>query len=311
MSLQVSNLVKHFGGVQAVKGVSFTVQPGECVALIGPNGAGKSTTFACIAGQHALTSGQVAWGGQRVDLLTPQQRLQQGIARTFQVAKTFEALTVLQNVQLLTQAPRGIAAYNVLENADSTSAMALLVRVGLQDLAQADAKDLPYGAKKRLELAMALAGLESPSAKAGTTSTTSTARSANSAKAAASMLLRALQTADARPQLLLLDEPAAGLAQTERAALMLLVKDLTQSHSDQPGMAVLYTEHNMDAVFGVADRVLVLIDGLIAAQGTPDEIANNPVVRARYLGQSFSAPNSAYSIAGETSVASAQEVPNA
>jgi branched-chain amino acid transport system ATP-binding protein len=295
MSLQVSNLVKHFGGVHAVKGVSLTVQPGECVALIGPNGAGKSTTFACIAGQHTLTGGQVAWGGQRVDLLTPQQRLQHGIARTFQVAKTFEALTVLQNVQLLTQAPRGLAAYNVLEDTDSTSAMALLARVGLQDLAQVDAKDLPYGAKKRLELAMALVGLEIPSAKAGTPHD-ATAH---------------LQEPPTHPQLLLLDEPAAGLAQTERAALMLLVKDLTQSHGDQPGMAVLYTEHNMDAVFGVADRVLVLIDGLIAAQGTPDEIANNPVVRSRYLGQSFSAPNSAYSIAGETSVASAQEVPNA
>ena len=303
MSLQVTNLVKHFGGVQAVKGVSFTVQPGECVALIGPNGAGKSTTFACIAGQHALTSGQVAWGGQRVDLLTPQQRLQQGIARTFQVAKTFEALTVLQNVQLLTHAPRGLAAYNVLENADSTSAMALLVRVGLQDQAQVDAKDLPYGAKKRLELAMALVGLEIPSAE------TSTALSAQAATT--DPYSQAPEAADVRPQLLLLDEPAAGLARAERAALMQLVKDLTQPHGNRPHMAVLYTEHNMDAVFGVADRVLVLIDGLIAAQGAPDEIANNPLVRARYLGQSFSAPNPARSIAADLGVASAQEVPNA
>jgi branched-chain amino acid transport system ATP-binding protein len=132
-------------------------------------------------------------------------------------------------------------------------AMGLLARVGLAQLAQADAKDLPYGAKKRLELAMALAGLQNAP----------------------------------QPQLLLLDEPAAGLAQAERAALMQLVKALTQPHGDQPGMAVLYTEHNMDAVFGVADRVLVLIDGLIAAQGTPDAIANDPVVRARYLGHSF------------------------
>jgi branched-chain amino acid transport system ATP-binding protein len=256
MSLQVNNLVKHFGGVQAVKGVSLSVQPGECVALIGPNGAGKSTTFACIAGQHTLTSGQVEWGGKRVDLLSPQQRLQQGIARTFQVAKTFEALTVLQNVQLLTQYSRGLAAYNVLENVDSNIAKGLLTRVGLQDLAQAAAKDLPYGAKKRLELAMALAGLERP---------------------------------PTGPQLLLLDEPAAGLAQAERAGLMQLVKDLTQPNGNQPGMAVLYTEHNMDAVFGVADRVLVLIDGLLAAQGTPDEIANDPLVRSRYLGHSFKA----------------------
>jgi branched-chain amino acid transport system ATP-binding protein len=295
MSLQVTNLVKHFGGVQAVKGVSFGVQPGECVALIGPNGAGKSTTFACIAGQHALDSGQVQWGGHRVDVWTPQQRLQHGIARTFQVAKTFEALTVLQNVQLLTQAPRGLQAYNVLEYTDNSNAMALLARVGLQDLAQADAKDLPYGAKKRLELAMALAGLESPGAKAGSPH----------------VAIRHLQQPPNLPQLLLLDEPAAGLAQAERAALMRLVKDLTKPHGDQPGMAVLYTEHNMDAVFGVADRVLVLIDGQLAAQGTPDEIASDPVVRARYLGHSFSASHAAPANAVEPGAAFTAEAPHA
>ena len=138
--------------------------------------------------------------------------------------------------------------------------MGLLARVGLAHLAKADAKDLPYGAKKRLELAMALAGLE-----------------------------QVPPVAAVRQQLLLLDEPAAGLAQAERAALMQLIKDLTRPHSEQPGMAVLYTEHNMDAVFGVADRVLVLIDGQLAAQGTPEEIANDPVVRSRYLGHSFRA----------------------
>lgn len=251
MTLQVQGLVKHFGGVQAVKGVSFTVAPGECVALIGPNGAGKSTTFACIAGQQALTAGQVLWNGQRIDRLRPAQRLQRGIARTFQVAQTFEALTVLQNVQLLTQYPRGLAAYNVLDLTDRAPAMALLAQVGLADWAQADAQSLPYGAKKRLELAMALAGL---------------------------------QVADA-PRLLLLDEPAAGLAAPERAHIMQLVKSLTRPQAGRAGMAVLYTEHNMDAVFGVADRVLVLIDGALAAQGSPEHIAQDATVRQRYLGQ--------------------------
>jgi branched-chain amino acid transport system ATP-binding protein len=262
MSLQVRDLVKHFDGVQAVKGVTFTVGPGECVALIGPNGAGKSTTFACIAGQHALTAGQVQWNGERVDTLRPAARLQRGIARTFQVAQTFEALTVLQNVQLLTQAPRGLAAYKVLNSTDDTAAMALLSQVGLSDWAQADAQSLPYGAKKRLELAMALAGLQCPPG----------ARSQGPAQAVGA-------------QLLLLDEPAAGLALSERAALMALVKSLTRAQGVHGGMAVLYTEHNMDAVFGVADRVLVLIDGAIAAQGSPEAIAQDPTVRQRYLGQ--------------------------
>jgi branched-chain amino acid transport system ATP-binding protein len=115
-------------------------------------------------------------------------------------------------------------------------------------LAHTDALGLPYGAKKRLELAMALANL------AGA----------------------------AGPRLLLLDEPAAGLAGAERAALMALIQSLAH---DDSNIAVLYTEHNMDAVFGVADRVLVLIDGLIAAQGLPHEIAKNELVRTRYLGQ--------------------------
>ena len=249
MSLHVRQLVKHFGGVQAVKGVSFEVHPGECVALIGPNGAGKSTTLACIAGQHGLTHGEVRWAGQRIDRLTPARRQKLGVARTFQVAQTFEALTVLQNLQLLLTAPRGLRAWNVLERVEADAAMARLEQVGLRDLALADARDLPYGAKKRLELAIALAGLPETGAR-----------------------------------LLLLDEPAAGLAVTERAELMALIQSLAKE-----GVAVLYTEHNMDAVFGVADRLLVLIDGLIAAQGTPDEVARDEIVRNRYLGRGFHA----------------------
>lgn len=246
-ALHVRGLVKHFGGVQAVKGISFDVQPGECVALIGPNGAGKSTSFACVAGQHALTQGEVRWAGQRIDRLSPAQRQRLGVARTFQVAQTFEALTVRANLELLLAAPHGLRAGNRLLDRPRAAADALLAQVDLTALADTDAADLPYGAKKRLELAMALAGLPASG-----------------------------------PRLLLLDEPAAGLAAAERAALMALVSQLAAS-----GVAVLYTEHNMDAVFGVADRVLVLIDGQIAAQGTPDEVARNATVLQRYLGQGF------------------------
>jgi branched-chain amino acid transport system ATP-binding protein len=219
------------------------------VALIGPNGAGKSTTFACIAGQHALTHGEVRWAGQRIDRLTPAQRQKLGVARTFQVAQTFEALTVLQNLQLLIAAPQGLRSWNALKTSAIDVALERLAQVGLKDLAGADALDLPYGAKKRLELAIALAGLPAEG-----------------------------------PRLLLLDEPAAGLAAPERAELMARVRALARE-----GVAVLYTEHNMDAVFGVADRVLVLIDGLLAAQGTPDEVALDATVRSRYLGRSFQA----------------------
>lgn len=259
MSLEVRNLVKHFDGVKAVNGVNFAVQSGECVALIGPNGAGKSTSFACIAGQQPPTGGEVWWNGTRIDRLSPEQRLRRGVARTFQVAQTFEALTVLQNVQLLLQYPRGLAAYNVLDGDGLEPALGLLQLVGLERQAQAVAQSLPYGAKKRLELAMALAGLRR-----------------------APKAVPCQRPTDG--QLLLLDEPAAGLAASERAELMALVKSLTKEQGPRARMAVLYTEHNMDAVFGVADRVLVLIDGVIAAEGSPEKIALDPMVRQRYLG---------------------------
>jgi branched-chain amino acid transport system ATP-binding protein len=269
MTLQVTHLVKHFDGVQAVKGVSFEVKAGECVALIGPNGAGKSTCFACIAGQHELTAGEVFWNSQRINTWPAARRLKAGVARTFQVAQTFEALTVLQNVQLAALATRGLSSYLALDSMEIEAATALLAQVGLAHLAHADVINLSYGAKKRLELAIALAGISAPP-----TRVRPELRVLGS--------VEGVGGAGPSPKLLLLDEPAAGLAEAERADLMALVKSLAAK-----GIAVLYTEHNMDAVFGVADRVLVLIDGLIAAQGTPQAIAQNPEVRSRYLGLSF------------------------
>ena len=242
--LKVQNLVKHFDGIKAVDGVSFDVTAGQCVALIGPNGAGKSTCFSCIAGQYPLTGGHVLWNGQTLDGLDASARLQHGVARTFQVAQVFEALTVLQNVQLAAQAMFGLQAISAFKSLDKRSleaATLLLDQTGLRGLENQDALSLPYGAKKRLELALALA---------------------------------------ARPGLLLLDEPAAGLAGEERSSLMQLVRQLAEK-----GMAVLYTEHNMDAVAGVADRVLVLIEGRLAAQGTFEEISRDASVRKRYLGE--------------------------
>lgn len=259
MTLQVNQLVKHFGGIKALDGVSFSVQPGECVALIGPNGAGKSTCFACIAGQLPASSGTLAWNGRALAGRPPAERLRLGVARTFQVAQTFETLSVLQNVQLLLAAPQGLRSWNTLADNQTDAALALLERVGLREQAQHDALALPYGVKKRLELALALAGLQTSVQTPG-----------------------ASLPAKPSPSLLLLDEPAAGLAPTERAELMLLVRSLAAD-----GMAVLYTEHNMDAVFGVANRVLVLMDGVLVAQGSPDDVAAHPLVRRRYLGLSF------------------------
>jgi branched-chain amino acid transport system ATP-binding protein len=268
--LQVRGLVKHFGGVQAVKGVDFDVAPGECVALIGPNGAGKSTCFACIAGQQAPTRGEVIWNRQRIDTWRAPQRLRAGVARSFQVAQTFEALTVRQNIQLALSARGPLSAWRTLGNLHRAAAQALLAQVGLADAAELEVLGLPYGAKKRLELAIALAGIS-----AGSGDLAESAEPAESAESG---------EAAAPPRLLLLDEPAAGLAGPERAGLMRLVRALAHG-----GISVLYTEHNMDAVFGVADRVLVLIDGLLVANGPPEEVARHAEVRRRYLGTSFEA----------------------
>ncbi len=257
--LQVSGLAKHFGGVRALDGVDFSVPAGQCVALIGPNGAGKSTCFACLAGQQVPTAGEVLWQGQLLLGKPPAERQRLGVARTFQVAQTFEALTVLQNIQLVLRGAAPLAWWDQLDRRQPERALRLAAQAGLQAQAHATVADLPYGAKKRLELALALAGL--PDAVPGT---------------------EADQGAHSAPSLLLLDEPAAGLALAERADMMALVRQVASQ-----GVTVLYTEHNMDAVFGVADRVLVLMQGRLVADGLPEAVAQDPQVRERYLGLDF------------------------
>jgi branched-chain amino acid transport system ATP-binding protein len=221
------------------------------VALIGPNGAGKSTCFACLAGQQTAKKGQVTWRDQALSGRPAHERLAMGVARTFQVAQVFEALTVLQNLQLVLQAKQGVSVADVLDQCHADEAMGWVYKMGLDNLgAQAlhlPAQNLSYGAKKRLELALAMAGLPDP-----------------------------------QSGLLLLDEPAAGLSPSERSDMMQGVKALAAE-----GTTVLYTEHNMDAVFGVADRVLVLMNGRLVAEGLPHEVAANPLVQERYLGASF------------------------
>ncbi|WP_108332058.1 ABC transporter ATP-binding protein [Limnohabitans sp. 2KL-1] len=253
--LQVRGLTQHFGGVRALDGVDFDVSAGQCVALIGPNGAGKSTCFACLAGQQVPTAGEVLWQGQSLMGKPPAERQRLGVARTFQVAQTFEALTVLQNIQLVLRSAQPLAWWDRLDRRQPERALHLAAQAGLQSQAHATVADLPYGAKKRLELAMALAGL--PEAMPG-------------------------QDAHCAPSLLLLDEPAAGLALAERADMMALVRQVAAQ-----GVTVLYTEHNMDAVFGVADRVLVLMQGRLVADGLPDVVAQDPQVLQHYLGVNF------------------------
>jgi branched-chain amino acid transport system ATP-binding protein len=238
--LEVRNLARRFGGVQALRGVSFSVADGELLAMIGPNGAGKSTCFNAINGQLRPDAGEVLLDGRRIDGLPPRELAHLGVARTFQVATSFGSMGVRENVQvaLAARAQRLGAVFGNLDA--STVADALLDQAGIRPLADALCAELAYGDLKRVELAIALA---------------------------------------ARPRLLLMDEPTAGMAAEERRALMDLVKGVART-----GVAVLFTEHDMDAVFGYADRVIALSEGELIANGTPDAVRADARVRAVYLG---------------------------
>lgn len=241
--LQVQNICKSFGGVQAVRGVSFTLQAGEMLALIGPNGAGKSTTFNMVGGQLTPDSGQVLLHGENIAGLPPRAIWRKGVGRTFQIAQTFASLTVVENVQMaLLSHDRRIFAWWPRASAHRRAdALALLDQVGMAAQADRACSELAYGDVKRVELSMALAH---------------------------------------NPQLLLMDEPTAGMAPGERVALMQLTRDLAQ----QRRMGVLFTEHSMDVVFGQADRVAVLVRGQLLAQGTPQQVRDDERVQQAYLG---------------------------
>jgi branched-chain amino acid transport system ATP-binding protein len=241
--LRVIALSKAFGGVRAVRDVSFTVDGGEFVALIGPNGAGKTTCFNLINGQLDPDAGTVHLGSERIDGLPPREIAHKGVGRTFQIAATFASMTVRENVELalIAHARREGRLFEPRRSPWRERADALLARTGIVALAHAHCATLAYGDVKRVELALALANA---------------------------------------PKLLLMDEPTAGMAVAMRGELMRLTADL--AHRER--LAVLFTEHDMDVVFGFADRVIVLDRGAIIAEGPPAAIRNNPLVQAVYLG---------------------------
>jgi branched-chain amino acid transport system ATP-binding protein len=226
--LAVRELSRSFGGVHALRGVSFAVARGEMLALIGPNGAGKTTCFNVVNGQLRPDAGEVRFEDRRIDGLPPRTLCRMGIGRTFQVAATFGSMNVRENVQVVER--------------DDHRCESILQAAGVAALADRQCAELAYGDLKRVELAIALAS---------------------------------------RPRLLLMDEPTAGMAGAERRALM----DLVRGVSNARGISVLFTEHDMDVVFGFADRVLVLSDGELIAQGTPAEVRADARVRSVYLGE--------------------------
>jgi branched-chain amino acid transport system ATP-binding protein len=242
--LEVEHLSKSYGGLRAVRDVSFTLARGEILAMIGPNGAGKSTCFNMLNGQLTPDAGRIRIGGQNTTGLPPRAVCRLGVGRTFQITATFGSMTVRENVQvtLLSHRRRTNRAFGFAGRAYRDEADALLGLLGIGDAANRPCGELAYGDLKRLELAVALAN---------------------------------------EPSLLFMDEPTAGMGPAERKELMRLTARIARER----GIGVLFTEHDMDVVFGHADRIVVLDHGEIIAIGRPDEIRADPGVQATYLGQ--------------------------
>jgi branched-chain amino acid transport system ATP-binding protein len=241
--LQVQNLCKRFGALEASRDLSFDVAAGELHALIGPNGAGKTTLVNQLAGELRPDSGTIRYQGKDVTRLPVYRRAQIGIARSFQVTSVFERLTLAQNMALAIQAHQGHSFRFWRPAARDLSlvvpALAALEQVGLAERANEPAAALSHGEKKQLEVGMVLA---------------------------------------ARPRLLLLDEPMAGMGPGGTLKLSQLIRQLKGE------LTILLVEHDMDVVFALADRITVLDYGQAIITGTPDQVRASPAVQQAYLG---------------------------
>jgi branched-chain amino acid transport system ATP-binding protein len=241
--LVVEQLAKRFGGLQALNGVTLSIEPGERRAIIGPNGAGKTTFFNLITGTLPPSSGRILLFDQDVTHMPTYHRARLGLARTFQITTLFPKLSVLDNVLLAVQA-LDPARFVLHRSRDAyprllARGQALLEQWGLTEQAGTLVRALSYGEQRQVELILAMAG---------------------------------------SPKLLLLDEPTAGLSPAETATVSSIIKTLSRD------MAILVIEHDMDVAFELADRITVLHQGRVLAEGVGEEIRRNPEVAEIYLG---------------------------
>lgn len=242
--LETRNLRKSFGGVAATDDVSLTVETGELHAIIGPNGAGKTTLITQLSGAQRPDSGKVLFRGQNITHHAAYKRAKLGITRSFQITSLVMEMSVLDNVALAVQARQG-HSFRFLQAARKVASLRdeareMLARVGLTDRIDEPTRALSHGEHRLMEIAIALAS---------------------------------------GADLMLLDEPMAGLGSEESARMIDFLKTL------KGGKTILLIEHDMDAVFALADRISVLVYGRIIATGSPDEIRANDDVRHAYLGE--------------------------
>ena len=241
--LRGKNLTRRWGGLVAVNNVSIDLARGSVHAVIGTNGAGKSTLINLLSGEFPPSSGEVELLGQDISQWPQPRRARAGLGRSYQRNTIYPSFTVLENCRLSAQAQhqQAWAFWRSAETDPVTQQIGheAAVRVGLGDVLHRQAGFLSHGQKRQLEIAMCLA---------------------------------------TAPQVLLLDEPLAGMGAEETERMLTLLQELKQDH------AILLVEHDMDAVFRIADCITVMVNGNVIASGTPDEVRNNPDVRSAYLG---------------------------
>ncbi|MES2632363.1 MAG: ABC transporter ATP-binding protein [Pseudomonadota bacterium] len=241
--LRTVDLRRTFGGLTANDRVSISLHRGQVHALLGPNGAGKSTLINLLSGDLAATSGQVIHRGNDITGLSPHERSLIGIGRSYQKTNIFPGFTVRENCRLAAQS-REPRAGRIFTDAQAWAPYQdavddALSRAGLAEVADRRAGELSHGQQRQLELAIVLA---------------------------------------TRPEVLLLDEPLAGMGHEESLRMIELLRGLVASH------AILLVEHDMDAVFSIADMVTVMVNGVVLLTGTPAQVRASPQVQEAYLG---------------------------